>query len=363
MIHERHPDVAAHVVAGLLHPGDAPNLGAAARAADNLRGVGGFEPPVWHDLRLGARPPPTRTDDFAFHGRGWQREAAARVEENHRERALLRAQGGAGGGVAFSAIPSCPLMRIDTPLFRVLLLRRLHLPLSPSSRFCRCGRPLDPCGHHRAACARAGVLGRRGFAVESAAARICREAGARVTTNIFVRDLDLGAPIADARRLEVVADGLPQLATTLVSTLKSNGEARRRTADFDGAALEVARRQKERTYPELVGPHSRAKLVVLAGEVAGRCSTETLTFLSKLAKAKSRDQPRLLQRRAEQAWRMHWCAVLSCAAARAFAASLLGLRPVGSDGSTPFSHEVLTSWTRGPGRCHVTSFVVSSVAA
>ena len=320
MIHERHPDVAAHVVAGLLHPGDAPNFGAAARAADNLRGVGGFEPPVWHDLRLGARPPPTRTDDFAFHGRGWQCEAAARVEENHREfqvfpalssaeRALLRAQGGAGGGVAFSAIPSCPLMRIDTPLFRVLLLRRLHLPLSPSSRFCRCGRPLDLCGHHRAACAQAGVLGRRGNAVESAAARICREAGARVTTNIFVRDLDLGAPITDARRLEVVTDGLPlhggrQLAidTTLVSTLKSNGEARRRTADFDGAALEVARRQKERTYPELVGPHSRAKLVVLAGEVAGRWSTEPLTFLSKLAKAKSRDQPRLLRRRAEQAW-------------------------------------------------------------
>ena len=54
MIHERHPDVAAHMVAGLLHPGDAPNLGAAARAADNLRGVGGFEPPAWHDLRLGA---------------------------------------------------------------------------------------------------------------------------------------------------------------------------------------------------------------------------------------------------------------------------------------------------------------------
>ena len=71
--------------------------------------------------------------------------------------------------------------------------------------------------------------------MESAAAWICREAGARVT-NVFVRDLDLGAPIADAPRLGVVADGLPlhggrQLATdtTLVSTLKSNGEPRRRT--------------------------------------------------------------------------------------------------------------------------------------
>ena len=95
-------------------------------------------------------------------------------------------------------------------LFRVLLLRRLWLPLPPSSHFCRCGRPLDPCGHHREACAQAGVLGRRGYALESAAARVCREAGARVSTNVLVRDLDL-LPLqhADAQRLEVVADGLP----------------------------------------------------------------------------------------------------------------------------------------------------------
>ena len=47
-------------------------------------------------------------------------------------------------------------------------------------------------GHHRAACSRACVLANRGFSVESAAARVCREAGARV--NLFVRDLDL--PVA-----------------------------------------------------------------------------------------------------------------------------------------------------------------------
>ena len=54
-------------------------------------------------------------------------------------------------------------------------------PLPPpfTARRCRCGRPLDPCGDHRAACAGVGVLGRRGFALESAAARVCREAGRR----------------------------------------------------------------------------------------------------------------------------------------------------------------------------------------
>ena len=80
----------------------------------------------------------------------------------------------------------------------------------------------------------AGVLGRRGFAVQSAIARICREGGARVSTNLFVRDLDLGAfNLFDGRRLEVVANGLSlfggaQLAidTTLVSTLRRDGTAR-----------------------------------------------------------------------------------------------------------------------------------------
>ena len=49
-----------------------------------------------------------------------------------------------------------------------------------------------------------------GFSVESVATRICREGGARVTTNLLVRDMDLRPPnIIDSRRLEVVADGLP----------------------------------------------------------------------------------------------------------------------------------------------------------
>ena len=86
--------------------------------------------------------------------------------------------------------------------------------------------------HHRAACTRAGIWGRREYPLETVTARICREAGGRVTTNVVVRDLDLAEPhVADSRRLEVVADGLPlfwgaQLAidTTIVSTLHANGK-------------------------------------------------------------------------------------------------------------------------------------------
>ena len=120
--------------------------------------------------------------------------------------ALVRSQAGVGAGVALTVAPTNHETTIPPHLFRVILLRRLRQALSLSVRNCRCGRP---CGHHRAACARAGVLGRRGFALESVAARICWEAGGRVRTNMLVRDMDLDVPIADARRLVVVVDGLP----------------------------------------------------------------------------------------------------------------------------------------------------------
>ena len=89
-------------------------------------------------------------------------------------------------------------------------------------------------------------------------ARICREGGAWVRTNVMVRDLDLGAyNHFDGRRLEIIADGLPlrrgaQLAIdTLVSPNRADGTARRHAAHRDGVALEEARRTKEREYPEL----------------------------------------------------------------------------------------------------------------
>ena len=163
-------------------------------------------------------------------------------------RALLRSQGGPMAGLPFTSFSTAVHSRFDAQPFRVLLLRRLWLPLPCSARNCRCGRPLDSSGHHRAACAVAGVLGRRGFVVESAAARVCREAGARVSLNVRVQDIDLARPdVLDNRRLEIVADGLPlfhgaQLAidTTVVSVLKRDGTPHTRCADVDGAALQAA---------------------------------------------------------------------------------------------------------------------------
>ena len=164
----------------------------------------------------------------------------------------------------------------------------------------------------------------------------------------MVRDMDLAAPNpGDARRLEIVADGLPLFGgvqlidTTLISSLHCDGMARPGTANTDGAALTAARRRKERTYSELVG-RGRARLVVSTGEVGGRWSTETMSFLSQLAKAKTRHEPRILRRRVQQAWRSRWQAILSCAVAKAFARSLLEVRAVvAADGDTFASRGVL----------------------
>ena len=193
--------------------------------------------------------------------------------------------------------------------------------------------PLDPCGHHRAACARVGVLGRRGFALETAAARGCQETGGRVMTNTLVRDMDLahGANnTTDGLRLEVVVDGLSlfhgaQLAidTTVVSALRADGTPRPRAARKGGAALDDARARKEFTYPELVGEGSRAKLVVLAAEVGGRWSAKAAQFIRALAVSKATSAPEFMQASVAHAWCHRWRRMLACTAAKAFANSLL----------------------------------------
>ena len=118
--------------------------------------------------------------------------------------------------------------------------------------------------------------------MEAAVARVCREAGPRVVTNAFVRDLNLSAPSpGDGRRIEVVANNRffnsgAQLAVdaTLVSALRRNGTARPGAEHRAGTALRAARRRKERTYPELAGQSVRARLVVFGFEVGGRWSSE-----------------------------------------------------------------------------------------
>ena len=58
-----------------------PSLQATSRTARELTGVEGFEPPMWDASANGFRPPTHDADEFeAGAKRGWQHEAASRVE-------------------------------------------------------------------------------------------------------------------------------------------------------------------------------------------------------------------------------------------------------------------------------------------
>ena len=165
-----------------------------------------------------------------------------------------------------------------------------------------------------------------------------------MSTNVFVRDMGLAVHHAlDSRSLEVVADGLTlwrgaQLAldTTRVSPLRRDWTTRPRAANFDGAALEVAQRRKETTYPELSGEGGRAR--VLAAEVGEEVERGDGAIPHR---SRAQEVPLVLQGRTETAWVRRWNAFLACTATRAFALSLLDRRPVsGSDAIVPSVSEV-----------------------
>ena len=102
-----------------------------------------------------------------------------------------------------------------------------------------------------------------------------------------MRDLNIHPERLDDRCIEIIANGLPlwggaQVAvdTTLVSSLDASGAARWHQRQYQGAALRLACRAKERTYPEELRSQ-RCRLVVLALEVGGRWSPEALVRLAR----------------------------------------------------------------------------------
>ena len=207
MVKSRHLPIAAFILDALdnHHPGH--HFTGARTAREHLQEAH-FDVPSWEALANGLRPD---AEDSVSEPRvprhGWQCKAMRPVNERFLEgvvqprlldasRALLRSQSGPFASLPFTSFPSALYARSAPSRSAYFLLRRLWLPL-----------PLP--GHHRAACSVAGDLGSRGFALESAAARVCREAGGRVSANVRVQDMDLAAsnPL-DNRRIEVVVDGL-----------------------------------------------------------------------------------------------------------------------------------------------------------
>ena len=119
----------------------------------------------------------------------------------------------------------------------------------------------------------AGVLRARGGALECAAARVCREAEARVVWNALLRNLNLHLDLdrADDRRVEVIANGLPlwgdaQLAVDTMLVRWTRPDTR--VATSGGLRVRHSALQG--------GPRSsrRCHSVVLALETGGRWSNE-----------------------------------------------------------------------------------------
>ena len=149
-------------------------------------------------------------------------------------------------------------------------------------------------------------------------------------------DVKLETPVPEDshREIEIVAKHFPFVQggiplacdVTLVSPLTTAGEAKPRAAVEDGVAIKEAEAYKKRKYPELV--HStRCRLVVLAGEVGGRWSAETVRFIEELAKHRSQNAPPRLRKSTQLAWENRWWGMLAVAAQDSLAATLVDDTP------------------------------------
>ena len=234
----------------------------------------------------------------------------------------------------------------------------MPLPLGPRS--CSCRGALDAYGDHRAACSTSGVLASRALPLERAIARVCQEAGARVGRNVALAAMNIDAPVHDARRIEVVCNGLPiwhgaQLAVdaTLVSPVTRDGRPHDGADNHPGWAVRnAARRKRRQTYPE-IDRSRRCRLVVFGLEVGGRWAEEAATFVRLLARARAASAPATVRNSAQAAWVLRWTGLISVAAQRALAATFLELplqSELGAAGPPPALHELLADarWQEAP---------------
>ena len=194
-LREHHPGTLAELMRPTLAD-EAPDVAPSAGEAQ-LRSLG-LDVPTWAIWAMLCKGAPPRAHPAQAAGpparKRWQRYASAFVDQRAFEtlfsdldpasRALLLSQEGDGASCALTALPTSADLVVPDAEYRVMLLRRLRLPLPFAPRHCRCGRALDTLGDHRTACAQVGVLAHRAGPLERAAARICREAGARVAASV-----------------------------------------------------------------------------------------------------------------------------------------------------------------------------------
>ena len=169
LLHNRHPGVVGNLLTQLEGAPVGHSLTSALAAARFL-GVHGFDIPSWRSLASGPRPllVALKTMSLVAHGR---HEASLTLTNT--EKTMLCSQSGPGAGAFSSTTPANPLTRIDSFSFRTLLCHKLRLAVPLSSRTA----PLITLATTVLHVPVQGGLARRGFAIESAVARICGEGG------------------------------------------------------------------------------------------------------------------------------------------------------------------------------------------
>ena len=160
-VHRRDPELAAILSQQLAVPGACASLVAVQAAVAHLVQCG-FEAPTWPALlaQNGPRPPSVEDDSPGF-GRGWQQTASAVLDLHFANEcssaldpasaAMLLSQSGPAAAQVFTMLPTCRELVVEPQHFRVLLLRRLRMPLPFSPARCSCGHMCDALGDHRSA--------------------------------------------------------------------------------------------------------------------------------------------------------------------------------------------------------------------
>ena len=368
MLKQRCPEAARELVSSLAS--SQLNSNDCLREVQNSRAnlqQAGIALPSWQDIWDGIQPEQATNPEPGEWRHGWQYVASSELEKHFRRTqvepslsedsmSLLRSQSGCCAGRHLTLIPKDAESTFTSERFRGLLQRRLRLPLQFVARRCNgrtCRCLLGERGDHRSACSRAGRLVIRSSPVERMWARVCREGGARVSTNAFLRDMNISnIDVRDGRRIEVLANGLSlyhgtQVAidATIISPLKANGRAAHNSNRYDGAAIREAIKVKERTYPELVN-NPRCKLLVAPVEIGGRWGEDAYNFLVAMAEAKVRASPIILRRALLNAYTRRWTGMISYAVQDAFAASILEDSPaytMHTDGNEPHTGSLVAN--------------------
>ena len=133
MVHERHPMVRSV----------APAIEAINQSVENLLAVG-YDVPTWESLMTNTNVPVADVEEPNQLRVGWQAAASRAVETSfmrrllptlsYSEAALFRSQGGPLASAPFVSFPWDRTCRLEPQPLRVLLLRRLRLPLTFTTR-------------------------------------------------------------------------------------------------------------------------------------------------------------------------------------------------------------------------------------